>query len=136
MSDTPHAEPVSQSIYQAIGGEETVAKLVDRFYHLMDSEPAFAPVREMHPPALDGSRQKLFFYLSGWFGGPNLYVEKIGQPLMRRRHMNFAIDSSARDLWLQCMAQAMQDVGISPEHQLKLGAQFYKLADFMRNQGE
>lgn len=122
-----------QSFYEEIGGEDGVRRLVDAFYRRMDSEPSFATIRAMHEGDLSAIHDKLFCYLSGWLGGPNLYVERFGQPFMRRRHLPFAIGIAERDQWLQCMAQAMAEVGLSAEVQVKLGASFYHLADFMRN---
>lgn len=127
------SETNTPTIYQEIGGETVVRRLVDAFYDHMDSTPELSELRAMHPETLDGSRNKLFAFLSGWFGGPNLFVERYGQPFMRRRHSPFAIGSHERDQWLQCMAWAMEHVELSPELQLKLGASFFHLADFMRN---
>ena len=121
------------TMYAAVGGEEGVRKLVDAFYRHMDSDPEFATIRAMHQGDLAEIHHKLFSYLSGWFGGPNLYVEQYGQPFMRRRHLPFSIGMAERDQWLQCMARAMTEVGLDAETQLKLGASFHHLADFMRN---
>ena len=123
-------------LYEAVGGEDGIHRLVDAFYRHMDSTPQFATIRAMHQGDLAEINHKLFAYLSGWLGGPNLYVEQYGQPFMRRRHMPFPIGVAERDQWLQCMAQAMEETGLSAEVQLKLGASFYHLADFMRNKSE
>lgn len=128
MSDNPH--------YERIGGEETIRRLVDRFYELMDSLPEAEQIRAMHARDLRVSREKLFMFLSGWLGGPQLYMEKYGHPRLRQRHMPFAIDEAARDQWMQCMVQAMADVGIEESLRSELEAAFYKTADFMRNQPE
>jgi len=122
--------------YEKIGGEEKIRELVERFYQLMDSQPEAAPIRAMHAKDLRGSREKLFMFLSGWLGGPQLYAEKYGHPRLRQRHMPFAIDSAARDQWMRCMIQAMEDVGIEESLREELKAAFYKTADFMRNQQE
>lgn len=122
--------------YARIGGEETLRQLVERFYQLMDSLPEAGPIRAMHARDLSGSRKKLFMFLSGWLGGPQLYVEKYGHPRLRQRHLPFAIDSTARDLWMRCMVQAMTDVGIEEPLRLELETALYKTANFMRNQPE
>jgi hemoglobin len=122
-----------QSLFDLIGGEHELRELVDRFYDLMDLEPEFAGIRAMHPPSLDGSRDKLYWFLSGWTGGPNLYIERFGHPRLRARHLPFAIASGERDQWLRCMALAMQDVGIEPALQQRLMVSFYQTADWMRN---
>lgn len=128
MSDNPH--------YERIGGEKKIRELVERFYELMDSEEHSAGIRAMHAKDLRVSREKLFMFLSGWLGGPQLYMEKYGHPRLRQRHMPFAIDTSARDQWMSCMIQAMEDVGIEEGLRKDLEAAFYKTADFMRNQQE
>ncbi|MDB5839421.1 MAG: cyanoglobin [Herminiimonas sp.] len=121
------------SAYELIGGEITLRELVDRFYDLMELEPEFAGIRAMHPASLEGSRDKLFWFLSGWSGGPNHYIERFGHPRLRARHLPFSIASSERDQWLRCMALAMQDVGIAEPLQQRLMESFYQTADWMRN---
>ena len=119
--------------YEQIGGDATVAKLAARFYELMDSVPQFQGLRAMHPASLEGSREKLYMFISGWTGGPDLFVEKHGHPRLRQRHMPFAIGESERDQWVACMVLAMEDVGIEKSIRDKLFENFFKTADFMRN---
>lgn len=119
--------------YEKIGGEATVGKLCDRFYELMNTIPQFAELRAMHPEDLQGSRDKLFMFLSGWMGGPDLFVEKFGHPRLRGRHMPFAIGIQERDQWVACMALAMEDVGLSEDIRTVLLGNFFHTADFMRN---
>jgi truncated hemoglobin YjbI len=49
-------------------------------------------------------------YLSGWLGGPQLFVEAYGHPRLRARHLPFAIGETERDQWLMCMRMAMEEV--------------------------
>lgn len=119
--------------YAAIGGEPVVARMCDRFYELMDTVPRFAGIRAMHPADLKDSRDKLFMFLSGWLGGPDLFVEKFGHPRLRGRHMPFAIGLDERDQWVACMALAMDEVGIDPAMREHLFKSFFNTADFMRN---
>ncbi|HEX9802940.1 MAG TPA: group II truncated hemoglobin [Gammaproteobacteria bacterium] len=128
MTDNPH--------YERIGGEAMIRKLVERFYELMDTLPEAQPIRRMHARDLRASKEKLFMFLSGWLGGPQLYMEKYGHPRLRQRHLPFAVDSAARDQWMRCMVQAMADVGIEESLRKELEAAFRKTADFMRNQPE
>jgi hemoglobin len=123
-----------QTLYDVIGGEARLRELVDRFYDLMELEPEFAGIRAMHPSPIDSSRDKLFMFLSGWMGGPNLYIERHGHPRLRARHLPFAIGSSERDQWLRAMAWAMEEVGIDEALRLRLMESFYQTADWMRNQ--
>lgn len=126
-------EQQEQTAYELIGGEAKLRELVDRFYDLMDLEAEFAGIRAMHPPTLEGSRDKLFWFLSGWMGGPNLYIERFGHPRLRARHLPYPIASDERDQWLRCMAWAMQDAGVPQELQERLMHSFYQTADWMRN---
>jgi hemoglobin len=116
-----------------IGGEAAVARLTDSFYALMASVPQFAGIRAMHPEDLGESRDKLFMFLSGWLGGPDLFVEKFGHPRLRGRHMPFAIGTSERDQWVACMSLAMEQVGIEAAMRERLLQSFFNTADFMRN---
>jgi hemoglobin len=128
-SDNTH----EQSLFDQIGGEAKLRELVDRFYDLMDLEPEFTGIRALHPPSLDNSRDKFFWFLCGWSGGPSLYIERFGHPRLRARHLPYAIASGERDQWLRCMAWAMQDVGIGEALQERLMTSFYQTADWMRN---
>lgn len=120
-------------VYQRIGGEQAVRRLVDTFYDLMESMPEIAAVRKLHPEDLSGSRQKLFEYFSGWFGGPSLFTDKYGHPKLRARHLPFVIGDRERDQWLLCMKLALQKAEISAEIQAELWARIAPLADHMRN---
>jgi len=126
----------SQTLYSVIGGAVQVREMVDRFYDLMELEPEFAGLRALHPPSTDGSREKLFMFLSGWMGGPDLFVEKFGHPRLRARHLPFAIGSGERDQWLRAMAWAMEDVGIDEALRVRLMESFYQTADWMRNKAD
>jgi hemoglobin len=125
------AEPTP---YESLGGERGLRSLVDRFYDLMDLEPGYARIRSMHPATLEGSREKLRWFLSGWLGGPPIYAERIGHPMLRARHLPFPIGIAERDQWLRCMSQAMDEEGVDPALQRRLAEAFLGTADWMRNQ--
>lgn len=120
--------------YQKLGGEPAVRALVKRFYELMDTLPEAYGVRKMHPRDLAGSEEKLFMYLTGWLGGPQLYVEKFGHPRLRARHIPFAIGGAERNQWLLCMRQAMEEHIDDAALRAALDKALTELADFMRNQ--
>ena len=96
--------------YDVIGGDEVVRKLVDRFYDEMDADAEVKTLREMHPTNMKTSRDKLYMFLSGWLGGPQLYWEKYGHPRLRRRHFPFEVDQKAKDDWMRCMDVALDEV--------------------------
>jgi hemoglobin len=121
--------------YALLGGEPGVRRLVDRFYDLMELEAAYAGIRRLHPPALDGSRDKLHWFLCGWLGGPDLYVERFGHPRLRARHLPYEIGIAERDQWLACMTQALRECGVATELAERLCAAFFNTADWMRNRG-
>lgn len=125
-----------QTFYEVVGGEAGLRRLVTRFYAIMDSDPRASGIRAMHQPDLTEAREKLFLFLSGWMGGPPLYVEKYGHPMLRARHLPFPIGESERDQWIYCMVRAMHDVGLPENVMVQLGNALWGVADFMRNQPE
>lgn len=119
--------------YQQIGGEPVVRALVHRFYELMDTLPEAYGIRKLHPADLSGSEDKLYLFLTGWLGGPQLYVEKFGHPRLRGRHLPFPIGESERDQWMLCMRQAMAECVADAKLRAVLDQKLTDLADFMRN---
>ena len=124
----------TNTFYVLLGGIEQIRALVERFYDVMDGDPQAASLRAMHPQELAGSREKLFMFLAGWTGGPQLYIERYGHPKLRARHLPFAIDETARDQWMYCMVRAMHDIGVEEPVMIKLAEALWGVADFMRNQ--
>ena len=109
--------------------------LVDRFYDLMDLEPGYALLRASHGHTLEDARNKLFWFLCGWLGGPDHYQSRFGHPRLRMRHMPFSIGIAERDQWLACMDQAMLETGVDPVLHARLNQSFFQTADWMRNRG-
>ena len=116
-----------------IGGEEKVKALVDRFYDLMDLDPGYAALRAAHGNTLENARQRLFWFLCGWLGGPQHYTDRFGHPRLRARHLPFSIGIRERDQWLGCMDQAMGEVGVDEKLRARLRDSFFQTADWMRN---
>jgi hemoglobin len=129
------SDSAAPSAFVQLGGEAALRALVDRFYDLMDLEPAYADIRRLHPSPLDGSRDKLHWFLCGWLGGPDLYQQRFGHPRLRARHLPYAIGIAERDQWLACMRQAMRECGVDAALAERLGAAFFNTADWMRNRG-
>ena len=130
---TAAVERAEDTPYARLGGDAGVRALVDRFYDLMDLEPGYARLRAVHGNDLAHARDKLYWFLSGWLGGPNHYIERFGHPRLRARHLPFAIGSVERDQWLACMNQAMVELGVEEDLRLRLVEAFFQTADWMRN---
>ncbi|MEN0059698.1 MAG: group II truncated hemoglobin [Bdellovibrio sp.] len=120
--------------YTLLGGEEVLRKLTRRFYEIMDTLPEVQSLRQMHPADLSTSEEKLFMFMSGWLGGPSLFVEKYGHPRLRARHLPFKIDKAERDQWMLCMVYAVEDLQIAEPLRSELLHSLLRLADNMRNQ--
>jgi hemoglobin len=134
----PSFEPIDTtvSLYEQIGAEHGVRALVERFYDLMEMEDDLSALRAAHGPSLQNARERLFMFLSGYLGGPDLYIERHGHPRLRARHLPFSIGQVERDQWVVCMGRAMQDVGVAPALAERLLHSFYGTADWMRNRAE
>jgi hemoglobin len=122
-----------QTHYDRIGGAEKVCALVQRFYQLMDELPEAYGIRKLHAQDLQGATDKLYKFLTGWMGGPQLYVEQYGHPMLRARHLPFTISAAERDQWLLCMNQALSEVVEDAVLRKELSVAFAKVADHMRN---
>ena len=123
----------SATTYEQLGGSHGLRRLVDRFYDLMSELPEARGILELHPQDLTESREKLYKFLSGLYGGPSLYIEQYGHPMLRARHLPFPIGESERDQWLLCMNRAVDELvedAVLAEH---LKRNFFRTADHMRN---
>ena len=116
---TTQEKPRFETPFAWIGGEDAVHRLTERFYDLMDLEPAYAQLRAVHGSDLANARQRLFWFLCGWLGGPQFYTERFGH----------------RDQWLACMDQAMAETGVDADLRKRLNESYFQTADWMRNQG-
>jgi hemoglobin len=119
--------------YELLGGEKGVRQLVCKFYQTMDKCPEAKTIRDMHKESLEEIEEKLFEYLSGWLGGPGLYHEKYGSVCLTAPHKGYDIDEAARDQWLMCMNEALDNVGASEELKAMLKQPLFNIADMIRN---
>ncbi|KJF66222.1 group II truncated hemoglobin [Rhizobium nepotum] len=122
------------TLYEAIGGDVTVRALTRRFYELMDTLPEAAHCRAVHPADLSGSESKFYDYLTGYLGGPPVYVEKHGHPMLRRRHFAAPIGPAERDEWLLCFRRAMDETIENPKLRDIIWTPVERLAFHMQNQ--
>jgi len=121
------------SLYQQLGGEKAVRAMAERFYDVMETDPAAADLLAIHPQPMTQIRQKFFEFLSGWLGGPPLFEEKYGHPRLRARHLPFRIDTKLRDQWLYCMYQVLDEQVQEPLLKMQLRSQYTALAHHMIN---
>jgi hemoglobin len=121
------------TFYDRIGGAPGVRRLTRRLYDLMDSLPEAAACRAVHPPSLAGSEEKLFEYLSGWLGGPPLYVARHGAPMLRRRHLHARIAGAEIQGWLHCFQRAWDETVDDKTLHAEVMPAIERLAAHMRN---
>lgn len=133
MTEAESATTAQQTPYELFGSDTGVRALVDAFYDHMDIDDAYQSIRTLHPHTLDSSRDKLYWFLSGWLGGPSLYIERFGHPRLRARHLPFPIGEAERDAWLACMRDALRDREIDAALSEWLMSQLFGTADWMRN---
>ncbi len=131
-------DSIKSTLFELLGGKDNgivnIRLLVETFYDIMDTDAKAKSLRNMHPADLTSAREKLFMFLTGWTGGPQLYIERYGHPMLRKRHLPFAIDESARNQWMYCIIKAMHQLNYDEDLMKKLANQLYGVADFMRNQ--
>lgn len=119
--------------YYLLGGEAGVKELCKQFYSVMDELEDVKQVRAMHGTSLTAIEQKLFEYLSGWLGGPPIYLEKYGSVCLTDPHKLYKINEQARDQWLKCMDIALERVGANDELKQMLKQPLFDVANILRN---
>jgi hemoglobin len=133
MSETTETD-AKLSIFERIGGLVVIDRLVEAFYHRMDTLPEAKGIRAMHAADLGPVKMVLKQYLTEWTGGPKLYSPVKGHPRLRQRHMGFKIGEAERDAWLLCMRGALEEAVTDAEVRAELYGNMARLADWMRNQ--
>jgi len=134
-TSTSEASTIEATPYELIGGEATVRRLADRFYEIMDSDPAASHIRAMHERDLAPIRQLLFEFLSGWLGGPPLYFNRAEHRCIMSAHRPYAIGDVERDEWMMCMRSAMDDCELPAEMRALLDQAFLRMANAFRSRG-
>ena len=109
-----------KTLFEELGGAEKIRDLVEKFYDIMDIDTKAAGIRAMHAADLTEAREKLFMFLTGWSGGPSLYIDRYGHPMLRKRHLPFAIGESERDQWMFCMVRAMHEINMEEQVVVRL----------------
>ena len=130
---TTNSRGVPVTPFELIGGEPAVRRIVDRFYDLMDGDPAAAPLRAMHAADLGPMRERLGDFMIGWLGGPNLYFRRPDARCMGQAHAPFAIDASIRGQWLSCMHRALDAEDVDAQMQMLIRAALDRMTEGMVN---
>lgn len=99
----------NQSIYDNLGGEQALRALVESFYPKVQKDPLLSP---LFPADINPVKEKQYMFLSQFFGGPTLYSDQFGHPMMRARHLPFPITEQHGAAWLKCMGEALSDIGV------------------------
>lgn len=119
-------------MYEKIGGLEVIDKLVNDFYEIMSTDPVAEDCFATHSGRdIRDSAEKLKYFLSGWTGGPQLYLEKHGHPRLRMRHFPFKIGPKEADQWLYCMRKALAKSTIDPGMQEQLMTAFSQVTEML-----
>lgn len=121
------------NIYEAIGGAEAVDRLVEAFYKRVGQHPDLIPI---FPDDLTETARKQKQFLTQFFGGPPLYIQEHGHPMLRARHMPFPITPTRRDAWLECMAGALEEAEIEEPYKSSIFERLTMTANHMMNTEE
>jgi hemoglobin len=124
-----------QSLYELIGGESGVQQLVKVFYDIVETHPVGQKLHLLHlrGNGVAHSRVEQFNFLSGFLGGPKLYVEKHGHSNVRNMHEHVIINKESKDIWLSCMNMAIDQVGIKTSTKEQLMKNFTLVAEKLVN---
>ncbi|MFC4559333.1 globin [Virgibacillus kekensis] len=118
------------TIYEAIGGFDTIDKIVTEFYKRVGNHPTLTPI---FPDDLTWTAQKQSWFLTQFFGGPQLYNENRGHPMLRRRHLPFEITPERKDAWLECMDAALEEAEIEEPYRTAIFEKLTMTAHHMMN---
>ncbi|MEZ5492072.1 MAG: group II truncated hemoglobin [Gammaproteobacteria bacterium] len=132
MSNTHILYGRGDATFQAVGKEAGVRRLVDTFYDIMQQEEAYRTIWDWHPDDIQLSRDKLFTFLCGWMGGPARYAELYAPINIPAAHAHLSVGVKERDMWLDCMYTAMQQLDLPKELTAYLYTQFFRPAEMIR----
>ena len=113
------AQTTPNTPFHKLGGHEAFQAIVNRFYDLMDSDPAYAELRAMHAPELTRMRSALALFLAGWAGGPRDWFDQNPGRCMMSVHKPYTISGKVADQWAAAMKRAIADVAPEEERLAK-----------------
>lgn len=128
METTTETKTPPPSPYEMVGGREQVARLVDHFYDLMDSDPAYGTLRAMHAPDLSPMRKSLTGFLTGWLGGPRDWFEENPGKCMMSAHSSLGVTRETADQWVAAMTRALAQSDIDTPIATAMGKAFEQMA--------
>jgi hemoglobin len=138
FSQATNATHTPQSLYDLVGGEKGIKNLVRVFYDIVETNPEAQQLHLLHirGNGVAHSRLEQFNFLSGFLGGPKLYVEKHGHSNITSMHEHVEISNQSKNSWLYCMNMAIDQVGIKASSKEILMRSFSKLAEKLVNQAD
>jgi hemoglobin len=133
-----HPDLTRQTLYNLVGGDAGVKKLVQVFYDIVETNPEGHKLHLLHlrGNGVAHSRVEQFNFLSGFLGGPKLYVEQHGHSNVRTMHEHIEITSESKDIWLKCMSMAIDAIGMEASTKDKLMNNFTVAAERLVNRPE
>lgn len=99
--------------FERVGGASVLRAITDRFYDLMDEDPAYARLRAMHAADLAEMREALPRFLAGWAGGPRDWFEANPGKCMMSMHAPFPIDRDTAGQWAEAMTRAIAETQVA-----------------------
>lgn len=121
------------TIFEAIGGSDAIDELVTAFYKRVGQHPLLIPI---FPDDLTETARKQQLFLTQFFGGPRVYSEERGHPMMRRRHLPFPITPKRKEAWLTCMEEALHEAKIEEPYCTAIFEKLTMTANHMMNTPE
>ncbi|MFN3622489.1 MAG: group II truncated hemoglobin [Hyphomicrobium sp.] len=133
--EAAHTDQRQASLYDLVGGEDGLRNLVETFYDIVEFEPEGRALHVLHlrGHGVAHSRIEQLNFLSGFLGGPKLYVQKYGHSDVRQMHEHVEINAEAKDAWLNCMSIAIDRVGLPADIKARLMAPFTRVATILVN---
>ncbi len=124
------------SLYDEIGGDDGVQRLVETFYNIVETDDSAKKLHILHlrGNGIANSKKEQHLFLSGFLGGPKLYLEKHGHANLKTMHEHVVVDEESKDIWLNCMEKAMDEVALPEGTQEKLMRIFTPVAERLVNQ--
>ncbi|MGJ3240497.1 MAG: globin [Anaerolineae bacterium] len=118
------------SVYERIGGDQTIRQLVDIFYAKVEAD---ATLRTIFPEDLEPGKRWQYLFLVQYWGGPQTYAAERGHPRLRMRHSPYPITTDLRDRWVQYMHEAIDEVGIEDPMRTIMREYFERAGSVMIN---